>query len=192
MVHSILGKDEIADSSSAAGSIPEIAHQAERSLDKAEVDCSSQSLGTKSCVIPTFQHKLIVLAHTPDSRKRAFARITARRVQWFVENGPCKLCGSTNRLEIHHRNPEDKVSHRIWSLCDARRSAELSKCDVLCWSCHHKVVHTSTVPHGASKYDHGCRCEICRAGSRDRIYQWRLRSWGTIASKPRNTHSAGK
>jgi 5-methylcytosine-specific restriction endonuclease McrA len=61
-----------------------------------------------------------------------------RRQAWIDENGPCKHCGSTEKLEVDHINPRFKKlnPHGIWSLCEAKRKKELAKCQVLCKSCH--------------------------------------------------------
>jgi hypothetical protein len=48
----------------------------------------------------------------------------------------CERCGSSERLEYHHRSPEDKVSHRIWSRRWEIIHHELFKCDLLCSTCH--------------------------------------------------------
>lgn len=39
-------------------------------------------------------------------------------------------------LQLHHLNPEEKDSHKIWSWSQKRREAEIAKCIVLCWPCH--------------------------------------------------------
>jgi len=62
--------------------------------------------------------------------------VCSRRRQWLKENGPCVECGSWERLEVDHRDPRTKTSHNIWSWSDAKRIAELAKCQVLCRSCH--------------------------------------------------------
>lgn len=59
-----------------------------------------------------------------------------RREDWFRENGPCVECGSWNNLELHHRNPDEKVTHKIWNWSEQRRREELEKCDPLCQTCH--------------------------------------------------------
>lgn len=57
-----------------------------------------------------------------------------------VMNGEtCKICGSAEHLEIHHRNPEEKKSHKIWSWAKERMKEELSKCDILCRRCHDNI-----------------------------------------------------
>jgi hypothetical protein len=129
--------------------------------------------------------KISNMAHTPKTRATAYEKMKRRRQQWFDNNGPCSLCGSSEKLELHHRNPTEKVSHNVWSWADARRLAELAKCDVVCWSCHHKVIHVAPITHGASGYARQCRCETCIKGQVERVYKWRLSAWGTKASKPR-------
>lgn len=59
-----------------------------------------------------------------------------RRQKWLTENGPCANCGSDVKLEIDHRNPQEKIAHAVWSWSEPRRLAELSKCQVLCADCH--------------------------------------------------------
>jgi 5-methylcytosine-specific restriction endonuclease McrA len=62
----------------------------------------------------------------------------ARRQAWIDANGPCKVCGSTEKLEvdhIHRRFKKIKPSN-IWSLTAKKRLTELKKCQVLCNKCH--------------------------------------------------------
>lgn len=61
------------------------------------------------------------------------------RRQIFFEDKSCLVCGSNENLVLHHRNPEEKESHKIWSWSDKRRFAEIAKCDVLCQNCHIEV-----------------------------------------------------
>ena len=61
--------------------------------------------------------------------------MASRRAEWFVDKA-CEHCGTTDRLEIHHRDPEKKVAHAIWSWAAEKRLAELAKCVVLCRDCH--------------------------------------------------------
>ena len=42
--------------------------------------------------------------------------------------GKCERCRSTDHLEFHHRDPDDKWTHRFWSLRAEIREAELAKC----------------------------------------------------------------
>lgn len=71
-------------------------------------------------------------------KQREYQRncLAARRLKWFTENGPCRHCGSNENLEVDHVNPNDKVSHRIWSWTESKRLEELKKCQVLCKNCH--------------------------------------------------------
>jgi hypothetical protein len=111
--------------------------------------------------------------HTPETRARAYAKTQERRVRWFKDHGPC-ACGSWSDLELHHVNPETKVSHRIWSWCNAKREAELAKCVAFCSACHKAITAQQTktlftLPqkewkHGTlNTYNRrGCRCIGCR------------------------------
>jgi hypothetical protein len=58
-----------------------------------------------------------------------------------LKGGKCKRCKATSNLEFHHRNPEEKEDHRIWSWKWERILAEIAKCDLLCTDCHSK--HTT-------------------------------------------------
>lgn len=78
------------------------------------------------------------MAHTPESRARALAKLKSTRAQWFKENGPCRECQSWERLELDHTNPDQKVSHTVWSWSKERRELELRKCQPLCYKCHKK------------------------------------------------------
>ena len=94
-----------------------------------------------------------------------------RRSDWLAANGPCLRCGSSISLEVHHRNPAEKVDHKVWSWSEKRRSEELSKCDVLCERCHVEVTAEMVLPaHGTeSRYHHKklpCRCSLCREARR--------------------------
>jgi hypothetical protein len=59
-----------------------------------------------------------------------------KRREDFFSNKSCVLCGSTAHLELDHINPEEKITHNVWSRNEKFRNEELSKCQVLCKSCH--------------------------------------------------------
>src|SRR6478735_9889313 len=79
----------------------------------------------------------------------------------------CKSChcGSTLNLELDHRDSSEKISHSIWSWAERKRLIEISKCDILCRSCHEeKTTKTELLQasHGSLRlYRRGCRCELC-------------------------------
>lgn len=58
-----------------------------------------------------------------------------RRKQFFTGKS-CVQCGSKERLELDHVDPELKLHHVIWSWKESRRAAEIKKCQVLCHDCH--------------------------------------------------------
>jgi 5-methylcytosine-specific restriction endonuclease McrA len=76
------------------------------------------------------------MPHTPETRARAYEKMKRLRAEWFAANGPCKQCASEENLELDHKNPEEKVSHSVWSWEPRRRELELKKCQVLCRNCH--------------------------------------------------------
>lgn len=76
----------------------------------------------------------------PD-KQREFQRewMRKRRQKWIDKNGPCRQCGSSVKLEVDHIDPDTKLLNpaRLWSLSEAKRNAELAKCQVLCGACHY-------------------------------------------------------
>lgn len=61
-----------------------------------------------------------------------------RRMAWLAANGPCRLCGSSDQLEVDHVDYRFKTfkASEIWVRSKAIREAELAKCQVLCRTCH--------------------------------------------------------
>jgi len=115
------------------------------------------------------------MGHTPETRRRAYLKMVNLRREWFSKNGPCKACGSWDDLELDHVDPNSKIEHKVWSWSEARRHAELAKCQALCYSCHKKksAMECATAQHGSiSKYNGGCRCNSCRQA----ITAWK-RTW---------------
>lgn len=88
-----------------------------------------------------------------------------RRDAYFADK-ICAECGVAERLELHHIDPAQKVSHRIWSWSVTKRFEELQKCIVLCHDCHMcKTIQQLEKPmtHGTDRgYNSGCRCVECR------------------------------
>lgn len=83
----------------------------------------------------------------------------------YLAGKTCAQCGSTDELQLHHRDPAQKISHRIWTWSEPRRLAELAKCDLLCRRCHqalHARWRAQKRQHGTTTmYRRGCRCERC-------------------------------
>lgn len=84
--------------------------------------------------------------------------------------GKCVQCGSTEKLEIDHINPEEKS----FTLTDYtlqpwwKTVKELKKCQLLCKKCHKEksdTYQTGPREHGTwAAYNRGkCRCEVCKA-----------------------------
>lgn len=51
----------------------------------------------------------------------------------------CQDCGTKHELNLHHICPSDKEGYRIWTWREERRIKEISKCIILCASCHRKT-----------------------------------------------------
>lgn len=111
-------------------------------------------------------------------QQRACQRASAarNRAEWLAGKS-CARCGSMEQLEVDHIHPAEKVTHRVWSWSRARRLAELTKCQVLCKSCHQAKTKEDMgyADHGTRQYSLGCRCTICRAAHTESARAWRLR-----------------
>lgn len=108
-------------------------------------------------------------AYQRQYRKRVYAE---RRAAFFADK-VCVDCGATDDLHCDHRDPDEKIDHRVWTWTEKRRVAELAKCEVRCASCHrerHAVLRRS---HGWSRYRAGCRCDVCRAANATRVRRWK-------------------
>lgn len=118
-----------------------------------------------------------------------------RRTAWFADKC-CVKCKSTERLELDHLVPKDKVSHRIWSWSADRRQEELNKCQVLCRKCHiakHAAERTKGLRHGVitGYTGYACRCDLCRKAHREQMRSYRLRV-RTSASQADNRDSISR
>ena len=90
-----------------------------------------------------------------------------KRRQEFLGDKECTKCGTKDNIEIHHRDPDKKIDHRIWSWSKDRIRKELEKCDFLCYDCHLEKTSESfrlEWKHGSltGYKSHGCRCDKCR------------------------------
>ena len=106
-------------------------------------------------------------------QQRAFNRewLRKRREAFFADKS-CVKCGSRKEMQLDHKDPDQKVSHRIWSWSKERRDAEIAKCQVLCYECHlDKTIKENSRPitHGNSGYDRFCRCERCKTAHSKRM-----------------------
>lgn len=120
------------------------------------------------------------MAYKDKEAQRAYqARwLVERRAAWLAENGPCSNCGSTDDLCVDHVDHTQKVSHNVWSWSQARRDAELAKCQVLCLVCHKvKNGQERNPPHGThSRYANvnlRCRCSLCTDAHAAHMREWR-------------------
>ena len=115
-------------------------------------------------------------------KKQKYQRewIKTRRQEWVEENGPCKHCGTWDKLEVDHIKPDLKSMHTasIWSRTAEVRKKELSNCQVLCKSCHLKktLAERPKPQHGSvTMYDdYKCRCDLCKQAKSK--YQMKIRN----------------
>lgn len=104
-------------------------------------------------------------------------RLKQARLDWLNANGPCKSCGSWERLEVDHIDPTTKVTHRVWSMSVNERDKELAKCQPLCHVCHKEKTAASKrkpLEHGTfvGYTKHACRCEDCAEANRTHAREW--------------------
>jgi 5-methylcytosine-specific restriction endonuclease McrA len=99
-------------------------------------------------------------------RERQRNWVSSRRLEYISKRGGCcRVCGSVEALEFHHRDPTMKVSHRIFSWKRSRIDVELEKCDLLCSKCHRQETNKFFgFPTHGTNYTYKvkkCRCELC-------------------------------
>lgn len=141
----------------------------------ADSKCICDNRGCPYCIAQTALHTFSEEARRERHRAYCLAWIRKHRNEWLQANGPCRKCGSWERLEVDHIDPTTKVNHKVWSWKPERRIAELAKCQVLCHTCHLKKSleyrkANARKDHGNStQYRNGCRCFDCRAAQRARL-----------------------
>lgn len=88
------------------------------------------------------------MGYKDKEQQREYQRqwIANRRTRFFAGKF-CARCGSTNRLELDHKDPAQKVDHKVWSWSEARRNVEVAKCQILCNTCH-KIKSGMEYPKG--------------------------------------------
>jgi len=102
-------------------------------------------------------------------------RMKRRRTKWLNEHGPCVYCGSKEDLLPHHKNPDLKVSHRIWSWSDERLETELEKCVIVCAPCH-RIYHNPEQHGTPARYKKSCRCLDCKVAKSIDSKRWPKKS----------------
>lgn len=121
------------------------------------------------------------MPYKDSNKQREFQRIWIKqRREEFFKNKCCVKCGSHDKLELDHIEPEKKTSHRIWSWAAGKREAEILKCQVLCHDCHVEKTKQDMrwyLKHGTNTAyrNYSCRCDICKKAHNDASneYRWR-------------------
>lgn len=99
-----------------------------------------------------------------------------RRRQFAIDSlgGKCCICGSSEDLEIDHKDPNDKgidLSKAFTSMSESKLIEELKVCQILCSSCHKNKTRKDLAAkfNQREHWEHGtlggyryCRCDDCR------------------------------
>jgi hypothetical protein len=109
-------------------------------------------------------------------------RYVNRRAEAIIYlGGVCVICFTTQNLDFHHENSEEKkfTIAKGSSFSNERFWSEIDKCILLCKDCHH-TQHTSTYPCGTpQKYWRGCRCDDCKAANSKHCREYKSRRRST-------------
>lgn len=79
----------------------------------------------------------------------------------------CAVCGATEELELHHKNPKEK-SFTVTTGYGKPLNVfleEVDKCELLC--CDHHVDKHRNKEHGTLTMYRYCKCEKCREAKRN-------------------------
>ncbi len=68
----------------------------------------------------------------------------------------CVKCGSSEKLELDHINPKEKVTHRIVSWTREKQVGELKKCQLLCERCHREKTTEEIRKHPNERGEYEC------------------------------------
>lgn len=116
----------------------------------------------------------------PQQQKEYQKNWMAQRRESWRAGKVCVQCGSTKDIQFDHKDPTQKVTHRIWSWSKKRREAEIAKCQPLCKKCHNLKTKTQDPrrqPCGTpASYSRGCRCDDCKRGHSIYLSDYRIRT----------------
>jgi len=105
--------------------------------------------------------------------------------------GACVICGATEDLELDHilRNEKSFNISQMWSISQEKFDAELSKCQLLCNTCH-KAKNTWELNKKAAIRTHGslssyryCKCDLCRKAYSDYWQSYKPRKKRPVPKK---------
>lgn len=113
-------------------------------------------------------------------RQYDLARYYRRRAEAISQlGGKCVKCGTASQLEFDHIDPETKSFDLAnFSVSEKRFQEELSKCQLLCRTCHalKTVYDLGKQPKRCGtyySYRQGCRCNECKSAEKEQRKKWR-------------------
>ena len=116
-----------------------------------------------------------------------------KREAFEILGGKCIDCGSTEKLEIDHKDHNQKAFsvNRMTSLSREKFLKELSKCVLRCNPCHIKKTvivdrgqKLAGGTHGTLSSYRYCKCDLCKKAKADWWQQYRTRN--SAARVPRS------
>lgn len=100
--------------------------------------------------------------------------------------GACSECGSVEELQFHHKDPQTKefnLGKEAAGVSEKRFQFELTKCVLLCKSCHEYIHHTAKREHGTLSSLRYCKCDECRKAKSDYNRKWKQDKKSSLLSR---------
>lgn len=133
-------------------------------------------------------------------RRYMLARYHRRRAQIIEQLGSkCNRCGSTDNLEIDHRDARKKgfdIGKRLAGIAEAKLVEEVKKCQLLCRTCHEdkSIIDTGKVrakgTHGTLSAFNHCKCEQCKKAKADYMHDYYLKRKAARVAQRQEAHGS--
>ena len=139
--------------------------------------CLAAGSGMTVLLFYVARHRFFGMEHAKEKHREHAINRYHRRMQMvrIMLGGKCVRCGTTENLQFDHIDASTKtatVADLAASASKMRLLDEISKCQLLCQSCHTKKgqeigdVGKATHGSGGMYKHHKCRCDICVTANR--------------------------